>query len=996
MANTISILSYTNTFGDWFVNTNALAKENNEFGSNNYIKPTGTLYLNDPNLGLQVANSAIIAGQLQVQGIGSSAYVQNNLRVDTQVYFTNTTLGLTNSGQAIIGKDLLVLGSGTGLRVANNTLIGGTLTANGITQLNNDLNVSGNTIISNTVYVRSNTYFANSIVVNKDVWTNNLTTSTVATIGTNLNVINNTYTNALQANASVNTASLTVTGPGFFNTIQSNTRINTSTLTVTGQGILDTVQANTRINTPLLTVEGQGILNTVQANTRINTSTLTVTGYSYTDILIANSSVNTALVNTAVVNTALVQTRTLNVIGTEYVDTINANTLITVPRITLPINGFIDGGASGATISANGMSVGTSGLSVQGNFTINGATVYNAPVFTLSAGNANPALIYNPGIAIYRNTANAIIRWNETNKYWDTLDVINGNYYRILTDEHFSNSTSSSSSTNVATSLAVSSANTQLKAYTDGAISSANTWLKAYTDGANTQLKAYTDGQLSANLAYSNGVNTNQNTRISTVEANTVYLFGALNETNTNIGLANTQLKAYTDGAISSANGNIQSQFGSVYTFATNVYARANTSSNSFVGTTGTAVPSTGVVNFNSGNGVTVSGSGSTLTINTPQDVRTSATPSFSTITSSVITGTSPFTVTSTTLVTNLNAQYLNGQLGSYYTTAGNLSGTIPSGVLGNSSLYVGTTAIALNRGTGNLGLTGITSIAMPGSVSGTLSLQPASAAGTTTITLPATTGTVVTTGDSGTVTSTMIADGTIVNADISASASIAISKLAAYSISGISLGNNLNTLTFGTYLTGTSYNGSTAVTLGTNATNVNTGSTIVARDASGNFSAGTITASLSGNCSGTAYNITQYTVNQSVGTGNNVQHNSLGVGTAASGTAGEIVATNQITAYYSDERLKTKLGNIENALDKVSSLNGFYYEANETAQKLGYIPKREVGVSAQEVQSILPEVIAPAPIDQEYLTVHYERLVPLLIEAIKELKLEIEVLKNK
>ena len=66
--------------------------------------------------------------------------------------------------------------------------------------------------------------------------------------------------------------------------------------------------------------------------------------------------------------------------------------------------------------------------------------------------------------------------------------------------------------------------------------------------------------------------------------------------------------------------------------------------------------------------------------------------------------------------------------------------------------------------------------------------------------------------------------------------------------ISGVALGSNLNTLTFGTYLTGTSYNGSSAVTIATNATNANTASTIVARDGSGNFSAGTITASLSGN----------------------------------------------------------------------------------------------------------------------------------------------------
>jgi hypothetical protein len=109
-----------------------------------------------------------------------------------------------------------------------------------------------------------------------------------------------------------------------------------------------------------------------------------------------------------------------------------------------------------------------------------------------------------------------------------------------------------------------------------------------------------------------------------------------------------------------------------------------------------------------------------------------------------------------------------------------------------------------------------------------------------------------------------------------------------------------------------------------------------------------------------------------------NTQLASLGVGTGASGTAGEIRATNNITAYYSDDRLKTKLGEIENALDKIDTLSGFYYEANQTAQDLGYDVVREVGVSAQSVQAIMPEVVAPAPIDEKYLTVRYERLVPL------------------
>ena len=123
---------------------------------------------------------------------------------------------------------------------------------------------------------------------------------------------------------------------------------------------------------------------------------------------------------------------------------------------------------------------------------------------------------------------------------------------------------------------------------------------------------------------------------------------------------------------------------------------------------------------------------------------------------------------------------------------------------------------------------------------------------------------------------------------------------------------------------------------------------------------------------------------------------NSLGVGTGPSGTEGEIRATNDIIAFVSDDRLKTKLGNIENALDKVDSLNGFYYELNDVAQELGYESKRQVGVSAQEVQSILPEVVVPAPIDEKYLTVKYDKLVPLLIEAIKELREEINQLKQR
>ena len=127
--------------------------------------------------------------------------------------------------------------------------------------------------------------------------------------------------------------------------------------------------------------------------------------------------------------------------------------------------------------------------------------------------------------------------------------------------------------------------------------------------------------------------------------------------------------------------------------------------------------------------------------------------------------------------------------------------------------------------------------------------------------------------------------------------------------------------------------------------------------------------------------------VNPSLGTGSNPRFNSLGIGTNASGTAGEIRATADITAYFSDERLKNFEGKINNSLEKIHRLNGYYFKQNEVARNLGYVNEnRQVGVSAQEVQSVLPEIVKPAPIDDTYLTVQYEKLAPLFIEAIKEL----------
>jgi hypothetical protein len=142
--------------------------------------------------------------------------------------------------------------------------------------------------------------------------------------------------------------------------------------------------------------------------------------------------------------------------------------------------------------------------------------------------------------------------------------------------------------------------------------------------------------------------------------------------------------------------------------------------------------------------------------------------------------------------------------------------------------------------------------------------------------------------------------------------------------------------------------------------------------------------------------------------TGNNVSiTTSLGVGTTPSGTAGEIRATNAVTAFYSDRRLKTEVARITNALDKVDMMIGVIYTQNKLAETYGYNNyDHQVGVYAQDVENAQPEAVKPAPFDiapdgtsksgQNYLTVQYEKLIPLLIEAVKELRVELNALKEK
>ena len=121
-----------------------------------------------------------------------------------------------------------------------------------------------------------------------------------------------------------------------------------------------------------------------------------------------------------------------------------------------------------------------------------------------------------------------------------------------------------------------------------------------------------------------------------------------------------------------------------------------------------------------------------------------------------------------------------------------------------------------------------------------------------------------------------------------------------------------------------------------------------------------------------------------------------VGIGTTSPAQAlhvvGSIVATGNITAYYSDERLKDFKGKIDNPLEKINTLNGYYFKPNETALIAGAEQNGlEVGVSAQEVEKVLPEIVSPSALGKDYKTVSYEKLTPLLIEAVKELSAKVD-----
>jgi hypothetical protein len=175
-----------------------------------------------------------------------------------------------------------------------------------------------------------------------------------------------------------------------------------------------------------------------------------------------------------------------------------------------------------------------------------------------------------------------------------------------------------------------------------------------------------------------------------------------------------------------------------------------------------------------------------------------------------------------------------------------------------------------------------------------------------------------------------------------------------------------------------------------------------------GTGASGTWNISISGNAATatsatsatSATTATTATTANALNTSNNYQVNSLGVGTAGSGTAGEIRATNNVTAFFSsDARLKENVAPIENALYKVCCIGGKTFDWTDVyiAEHGGadgyFVNKSDFGVIAQDVQAVFP--LAVRERSDGTLAVDYEKLVAVAFQAIAELRAEVEALKK-
>ena len=655
-----------------------------------------------------------------------------------------------------------------------------------------------------------------------------------------------------------------------------------------------------------------------------------------------------------------------------------------------------DSGTGTVTVSVDGstaLTVSATGVTVAGNLTVSGATTTVESntisladnIITLNS-DASGSATQNAGVEVERgDDANVSLRWDEGINKWgftndgsvftslalDTDGLTEGTTNQYHTSARARGALSAgtgitySSATGVIATSAIPNASLTNSSTTIGttaiALGASSTTLAGLTSVASTGFTGALTGNAStattlATARAIQGVNFDGSAAITVVTAGTgISVSGTAVSTSAipNASLTNSTI---TIGSTSTALG----------ATSTTLAGLTSVTSTTFVGAlTGNASTSSST----SGNAATVTNGVYTTDTGTV----TSTMIANDTIVNADIN--SAAAIVDTKLATIATA----GKVSNSATTAASAntaSAIVARDASGNFA--AGTITAAL---TGNV--TGNTSGTHTGAVVGNASTATSAAAWTTarTITLGGDlSGNVSIDGSANvTLTATVTADATALGTDTTGN------YVAAGAVSGSGL-------------SGSASSEGATFTVTSNATNANTASTIVFRDASGNFSAGTISAALTGNAStattaGTVTTAAQTAIT-SVGTLTALTVSGA-TATGALTVTGSITASGEITAYFSDERLKMDISPIQGALNKVMAIGGYTYKANELAHTLGVSRyDNQIGLLAGEVEAVMPELVTESGL-AGYKTIRYDKVVSVLVEAIKEQQAMIEELRR-
>jgi hypothetical protein len=622
-------ITRTNTIDEWRIQTNLAANALNQIETGNYNKTNGTFTISSNGVlsitaqgtSLSVANGALFQSNISVGKdivLGSEASQTGNLSVGNSVYIYGGATALFVANNVIANGSLLVRNTITtnNVTVNSNVVVVGTANAGYLGVANSGYVGTTLTVIGNTAV--GNLTTANSVVADNGRFTSNLTASHFvsvagsivadsARITANANVAHLNATNSINANSAAITANVTATEATLTTINATNARIsgnaNVAHLTASDSVVADKGSFTNNV------IVGHVIANTgsvVANNARFNANTsvgqeLTTITVNATNSRVsgnANAAHFTAATGSVVADSLRITSATssANISGNVVAGNVNTQGMVHAGSL---VSGKTDVGSLSATSLSTASDATVGGkLTVQGDFVLSGDIVYDTDALSISTitpvtdtgaayfgvfrGNDKGGVSGGSGGATAN--ANAYIRWSASANNWQIRDVFNSDltttYSKILTANLITTSTASVSNADFASSWL-------MKNYVDNA----NTNLKSYVDTSAIQTAAANAGLLGINLSANIGA-----ARIADTA---------------NSGLGDIIVMGRANGA----------------------FGLANLASNTFNGTTGSAAPSNGVISFTSTNGVTLVGAANTITVNTPQDVRTTASPTFSALT---------------------------------------------------------------------------------------------------------------------------------------------------------------------------------------------------------------------------------------------------------------------------------------------------------------------------------------------------------------------------